>query len=132
MSFEIPKVIAKTTSSDHGRILEKLGAEVVYPERDMAIRLASRLETARELDIIQLSERINITKIKVPEQIIGKTVLEANLRARFGLNIIAIENNDLVLDHVHPDYEFRRDDFLFLVGSKDGLLRINQWAVSQK
>ena len=54
VALGIPKVIAKATSAEHGLILEKLGAEVVYPERDMAVRLASRLETARELDIIQL------------------------------------------------------------------------------
>lgn len=59
VSLGIPKVIAKVTSVEHGIILEKLGAEVVYPERDMAVRLASRLETARELDIIQFSEKIN-------------------------------------------------------------------------
>lgn len=128
VSLGIPKVIAKATSAEHGIILEKLGAEVVYPERDMAVRLASRLETARELDIIQLSEKINISKIQAPAQIIGKTVASSNLRSKFGLNIIAIENNDVVLEAIHPDYTFRKDDILFLSGSKDGLRRLNQWA----
>ena len=49
------KAGSRATSAEHGVILEKLGAEVVYPERDMAIRLASRLETARMLDIVQLT-----------------------------------------------------------------------------
>ena len=57
----------KPQAQSMGIILEKLGAEVVYPERDMAVRLASRLETARELDIIQLSEKINISKMQAPE-----------------------------------------------------------------
>ena len=47
VSMEIPTVIAKATSTEHGLILEKLGAEVVYPERDMAVRLANRLENSR-------------------------------------------------------------------------------------
>ena len=132
VALGIPKVIAKATSVEHGIILEKLGAEVVYPERDMAVRLASRLETARELDIIQLSEKINISKMQVPEQIIGKTVLAANLRSKFGLNIIAIENNGAVLKTVRPDYTFRKEDILILAGSKDGLLKMNQWAAVQK
>ncbi|MGM9659291.1 MAG: potassium channel family protein, partial [Faecousia sp.] len=132
VSLGIPKVIAKATSVEHGIILEKLGAEVVYPERDMAVRLASRLETARELDIIQLSEKINISKMQVPEQIIGKTVLSANLRSKFSLNIIAIENNGMVIEAIHPDYTFRQNDILFLVGSKDGLMKMNQWASAQK
>ena len=67
------------TSIKHGIILEKLGAEVVYRSR-MAIRLATRLETAKELDIIELSEQINISKMQVPEQLVGKSVACANLR----------------------------------------------------
>ena len=90
VSMGIPRVISKATSEEQGIILEKLGAEVVYPERDMAIRLANRLETTRALDFIQLSEKINISKIAAPEKIVGKTVLEINFR-QFGLNIIAIE-----------------------------------------
>lgn len=80
VALGIPKVIAKATSAEHGLILEKLGAEVVYPERDMAVRLASRLETTRELDIIQLSEQINISKIQLPEQFVGKSVADVNLQ----------------------------------------------------
>ena len=60
----VPKVISKATSAEHGEILRRLGAEVVYPERDMAIRLAKRLASRRILDFIQLSEKINITKLE--------------------------------------------------------------------
>ncbi|HPW54085.1 MAG TPA: TrkA family potassium uptake protein [Erysipelotrichaceae bacterium] len=132
ISIGIPRVIAKATSLEHGIILEKLGADVVYPERDMAIRLASRLETARELDIIQLSEKINITKMQVPEQIIEKTVEEISLRVRFGLNIIAVENDGQVLENISPNYVFKHNDVLFLAGSKEGLTKFNHWAASDK
>lgn len=128
VALGIPKVIAKATSAEHGLILEKLGAEVVYPERDMAVRLASRLETTRELDIIQLSEQINISKIQLPEQFVGKSVADVNLRRRFGLNIIAIENDGRVLNDIRPDYVFQPEDTLFLAGSRDGLFKINQRA----
>ena len=52
VSLGIPVVIAKATSLEHGQILEKLGAEVVYPEHDMAVRLAHRLETSKMLDFV--------------------------------------------------------------------------------
>ena len=123
----IPTVISKANSVEHGEILEKLGAEVVYPERDMAIRLAHRLENSRVLDFIQLSERINISKLLIPECAIGKTVLDVNLRGHFGVNIIAIENNSSVIETVKPDYVFRKNDVLFISGSKDGLLRMSEW-----
>lgn len=128
VSMEIPTVIAKATSTEHGLILEKLGAEVVYPERDMAVRLANRLENSRMLDFVQLSEQINVTKMQVPAQIIGKTVLDVNFRSRFGLNIIAIENNNAVVEVVLPEYVFRKNDILFLAGSKEGLSKLNKWS----
>ena len=109
-------------------ILEKLGAEVVYPERDMAIRLANRLENTRVLDSIQLNEKLNISKMQVPSKIVGKTVLESGLRNRFGLNIIAIEDKGEVIESVKPDYVFKERDLLILAGSKDGLQRLNQWS----
>ena len=128
VSMGIPKVISKAMSTEHGIILEKLGAEVVFPERDMAIRLASRLETERMLDFVQLSEKINVSKMVVPDKFIGKSVADINLRKHFGLNIIAIENNDNVNDIVTPDYIFKQNDILFLSGSKDGILELSVWS----
>lgn len=127
VSFGIHTVISKATSAEHGEILEKLGADVVYPERDMAIRLAHRLETSRTLDFIQLSEKLNISKILIPDKIVGKTVMETNLRGKFGINIIAIENGGDLIETVHPDYEFRKGDMIFVSGSKDGLERLTNW-----
>ncbi len=128
VSLGIPSVIAKSRSAEHGEILEKLGAQVVYPERDMAIRLANRLEASRMLDYIQLSEKLNISKLMVPEKIVGKTVLEVNLRKSFSVNIIAVENDGSLNETVGPDYSFRKGDILFVSGSKDGLNRLSAWA----
>lgn len=124
VSLGIPKVIGKAASQEHGVILEKLGAEVVYPERDMAIRLAHRLEAAQMLDYIQLSERLNISKLRIPEGLIGKTVIEADLRGEYGVNIIAVENGTQLIETVLPSYVFRSGDILYLSGSRDGLQRL--------
>ena len=123
----IPTVIAKATSIEHGEILEKLGAEVVYPERDMAIRLAHRLETSRMLDFIQLSEKLNISKLLIPDKLIGKTVLSVNFRGKFGVNIIAIENNRTLVETVAPEYVFKKGDILIISGSKSDLSRLIEW-----
>lgn len=128
VSLGVPKVIAKSASTEHGMILEKLGAEVVFPERDMAIRLAHRLEASRVLDYIQLSEKLNISKQLVPEKILGKTVVEANLRGEFGVNIIAVENNGSLMEAVAPNYTFRPGDILYLSGSRAGLNNLADWA----
>ncbi len=128
VALGVPKVIAKAASHEHGEILEKLGADVVYPERDMAVRLARRLEASQMLDYIQLSEKLNISKLLVPDKLIGKTVLEANLRKAFGVNIIAVENSGALAETVTPDYAFRRGDILFLSGSRAGLNQLTEWA----
>lgn len=127
VSLGIPTVISKATSIEHGEILEKLGAEVVYPERDMAIRLAHRLEASRMLDFIQLSEKLNISKLIIPDRIVGKTVLSVNLRGEFGINIIAIENNGNLIETINPDYVFRKGDIMFISGSKNSLNRLSAW-----
>ncbi len=127
VSLGVPHVIAKATSIEHGEILEKLGAEVVYPERDIALRLAHRLEASRVLDYIQLSEKLNISKLLVPNRIVGKSVMEVNLRAKFGVNIIAIENGNTIIETVMPDYKFKMGDILFVSGHKQGLARLSEW-----
>ncbi len=127
VSLGVPHVIAKAASSEHGEILEKIGAEVVYPERDIALRLAHRLEASRVLDYIQLSEKLNISKLLAPDVILGKSVMEINLRAKFGVNIIAIENGQTMIETVLPDYIFRQGDILFVSGSKQGLARLSEW-----
>ena len=132
VSLGIPLVVSKATSSEHGIILSKLGAEVVYPERDMAIRLAHRLETSRMLDFVQLSEKLNITKFLLPKKAVGRSVLDINLRSRLGLNIIAIEKeNKTLINNVAPDYIFEEGDILYLAGDKEGLNKLTQWAESE-
>ncbi len=128
VSLGIPTVMAKATSQEHGEILEKLGAQVIYPERDMAIRLANRLEASRMLDYIQLSEKLNISKLLIPTKMIGKTVLEVNLRKEFGVNIIAVENDGALTEIVAPGYTFRKGDILFVSGSKAGLNKLSDWS----
>ena len=128
VSLGIPKVIAKASSAEHGEILERLGAEVVYPERDMALRLAHRLESSSVLDFVQLSEKVNISKIIVPDSIADKTVLTVDFRGKFGINIIAIENHSGVQQKINPGYKFQKGDILYVSGDKPSLSHFMEWA----
>ena len=69
-----------------------------------------------------------VSGVLLPPQAVGKTVLEVNLRSRFGVNIVAIENNGAVIEMVRPDYAFREKDILYLSGSKEGIMKLAEWA----
>ena len=132
VSIGVPTVIAKANSAEHGEILERLGAEVVYPERDMAVRLALRLESSRILDFVQLSKKINITKVAVPDSMVGQSIKSLNLRSKLGVNIIDIENKESVMEDVRPEYELRQNDILYISGSEEGMLHLTDWIEKEK
>ena len=121
VSMGIHRVIAKAQSIKHGIILEKIGAEVVYPERDMAIRLANRLENSKTLDYIRLSEKVNITKVKVTQKGADKTVLDLKIRQKFGCNIIAIERGNDVYDNIDPNLVLKKNDVIYVTGTNEHL-----------
>ena len=92
--------------------------------------LAHRLETFKILDYVQLSEKVNISKMLVPESLVENGAGGTNLRKQFGVNIIAIENHAEVLRNVGPAYAFRKGDVLFLA-RRFGLNRFLEWAEKQ-
>lgn len=87
----VKKVVAKAMSELHGRVLEKLDVDrVVYPERDMGIRVAHQLVSPNLLDYIELSKDYTIAELAVPTNLNGKSLSDLNLRAKFGCSIVAI------------------------------------------
>lgn len=126
MNLGVPRVIAKAISSDQGEVLEKIGAEVVYPERDMALRLARRLLTGSVLDNISLNNNVEIAEVRLTEKSAGRSVLEMDLRRSFGLNIIALEHNGKTDTEVDPAYIFKGDEILVVIGKKENITRFEK------
>lgn len=112
----VPRVIAKALSPEQGAVLKKLGAEVVYPERDMALRLGKRLLSSNFLDYVSLCNSVEIRQFQIPERLVGHSVEEIKIRQKYRLNIIAIESGDDTNIEVMPDYRFRKDDILVVIG----------------
>ena len=117
----VPRVIAKALSPEQGAVLKKLGAEVVYPERDMALRLGRRLLSGNFLDYIPLDHSVQITQIRIPERMVGKTVEQIQLRQKYGLNIIAIESGSETTIEVQPDYQLKDGDIIVVIGKADNI-----------
>ena len=123
LQLGVPHVIAKALTEEQGSVLEKIGAEVVYPEREMGIRLANRLLAPRVMEYIALNDDISITEISIPESAQEMTVQEMNVRQRYGLNIIALKRGEEVTVDITPQTVLRAPDILAVVGRHDQVNR---------
>ncbi|HIS31551.1 MAG TPA: TrkA family potassium uptake protein [Candidatus Limivivens intestinipullorum] len=126
VSLGVPHVIAKATSYDQGAVLKKIGAEVVYPERDVAVRLGKRLISSSFLDFIALDDSVEIRQIKVSQRMVGESIQELDLRRRFGLNIIAICHGSKTDIEVQPSYRLSEEDAIVVVGKVKNIDRFTE------
>lgn len=122
VSLGVKKVYAKAASEEHGQILAKLGAEVLFPEKDSAFRLLKRIYSKNILDYISLNDTIDITEVKLPKKYIGKEVKNTDIRRKFGLNIIAIKQGSIIITAIDPNYEFIADDTIFVIGPRKNII----------
>ena len=127
INMGVPKVIAKAISYEQGCVLEKIGADVVYPERDMGIRLGNKLLYSNLLDFIQLRDDIRISELKVTDKISGQTISELNIRRKFNLNIIAIERDSITVVEITPDCILNKNDFIVVIGNKSNVEKFEKF-----
>lgn len=121
----VPYIVAKARNELHGKMLEKIGADrVIYPERDMGQRVAHNLVSNNVLDYIELSPSLSLVEVKTPSIYAGKTLAQADLRARFGVNVIAIKRGELLIVPPLPSEIMQADDVLIIVGAIDGIQRL--------
>lgn len=128
----VPTVIAKAVTPLHGRILEKLGvSRVIYPERDMAIRLAHSLVVPNVLDYIEVSQEYAIVEIEAPSTFAGASLKELALRPRYGLTLIAIKRKGsgsmpaITLVAPGADERIQPGDVLSLLGATERLAQVS-------
>ncbi len=118
ISLGVKRVVAKSISCEQGMVLEKLGAEVVYPERDMAVRLANKLMTSNVMEYISLSDEVDITELKLTKKVSGMSLLDLDIRGRFGLNIIALKHGSEITTEILPHLTFAENDAVAVVGKR--------------
>ena len=119
-------VIAKAKNDIQKSILQKVGADrVVLPERDMGVRIANTLITTNIIDYINLSDKFAIVEIQPEKTWINKSILDSNVRAKYGLNIVAIKRENTVIVSPLPTEVIEQDDILIVVGKNDSIQRIN-------
>ena len=119
----IPHVISNATSREHGEVLKQLGATVVYPEADMAVRIGYRLISGKLLDFIYLNNEVEIRRIQIDSGILGSTVQEIDARRKYGINIIAIERDRQTQVDFSPQFCFQSGDIITVIGKVDNIDR---------
>ncbi|HSB82488.1 MAG TPA: TrkA family potassium uptake protein [Candidatus Methylomirabilis sp.] len=123
----IPKIVAKAQDDLHGRVLQKVGADiVVFPERDMGIRLAHTLISRNVIDEIQLSTDYSILEIVAPPRFLARSLRELELRQRFGLTVLAIRREDRIIVSPDADQVVEEGDILVTLGQPEKLERLNE------
>ncbi|WP_034681318.1 potassium channel family protein [Caldalkalibacillus mannanilyticus] len=117
--LDVPYITVKAQNDYHEKVLTKIGAtRVIHPERDMGMRIAHHLISENVLDFIELSPDYSLVEIKASQNMIGKTLLTLNIRAKFGCNIMAIksEGEDINISPMAQD-EIKEGDILVVIGS---------------
>lgn len=121
----IKYVIAKAQNDLHAKILHKVGADlVVFPEKETGIRIANNLLGNNLLDAIELSSTFSMAEITAPDDWVGKSLIDLNLRAKRKLNVIGLRRNGSL--NINPDAAepLKAEDILIIIGKNEELNKL--------
>lgn len=121
----VPVIVAKAQNDLHGKMLEKIGADrVVYPEYDMGQRVAHNLITSSVLEYIELSPEVGIIELEAPRSLVGVNLIDANLRSKYEVNLVAIKSGETVIVPPPPERPIEENDILVVVGTNQGISKL--------
>ncbi|MCO4096495.1 potassium channel family protein [Macrococcoides canis] len=123
----VKKVTAKAQNDYHAKVLNKIGADtVVHPERDMGRRIAHNVASSSVLDYLELSDQHSIVEIRAGETLHGRTILELDIRANYGINIIAVKRGKEIIVSPDPAVAIENGDILIMIGHDNDLNRFEK------
>lgn len=123
------KVVVKAQSEIHGKVLRKVGADrIIFPERDMGVKVAHNLTSSNILDFIELSPEYYIIEIAAPKNWIDKSLADLRLRNKYGVNVLAIKKqNNLMISPVATQV-VNDGDILVVIGDAVDIRKIESHA----
>lgn len=125
----VKRIVAKAQNERHGKVLYKVGADrVVFPERDMGVRVAHNLISANVLDFIELAEDYSVAEVVVSAAMVGESLRQLDVRARYGVNVIAIKSGDKFNISPGPDEIIQENDVLVVIGHNKDLQEFEEQA----
>lgn len=118
----VNNITAKAQNEYHEKVLLKIGADrVVHPERDMGIRIANNMVSNNVLDYLELSDKYSIVEIVANKRLEGRTLKGLNIRAKYGINIVAIKRGDSIIVSPPADEVILEKDILVAIGTDENI-----------
>jgi len=125
--LEVKKITVKAQNDYHAKILTKIGAhQVVHPERDMGKRLAHSIISNNILDYLELSEDHSIVEVKVSNKMIGKSLIELDVRKNYGCNVVAIKRGKKMNVSPNAHDGLLPEDILIIIGADEDISKLEK------
>ncbi|MBB5323850.1 trk system potassium uptake protein TrkA [Anoxybacillus tepidamans] len=129
----VQNITVKATNDYHEKVLKKIGADqIVHPERDMGERIAHNIISNNVLDYLELSDVHSIVEIVASDRLDGHSLLELDIRARYGINIVAIKRGNQVIVSPLASEIIRKGDVLIVIGADEDIDRFEAKVVSNE
>ena len=114
----VKKITVKAQNDYHEKVLKKIGADVVvHPERDMGIRIANNILSNNVLDYLELSDEHSIMEIRANEKLANHTIIDLDIRAKYGVNIVGLKRGDKIIVSPPANEEILEHDVLLVIGA---------------
>lgn len=123
----VETIYVKAKNPYHHKVLEKIGANhVIHPEVDMGKRIAQQISDKNVIDYIELSDEFSIIELMASGKLLQKSLIELDLRARFGITIIAIKRDEQIIVSPDPNQLIEADDILIVIGMNEDIKRFEK------
>ncbi|MDG5787273.1 TrkA family potassium uptake protein [Evansella sp. AB-P1] len=126
----IANVWVKAKNDYHHRVLAKIDADhIIHPEKDMGKRIAQQLSDDKIIDFIELSEEYSIVELVATSKLEGNSLIELDIRSKYGVTILAVKNGDNIDISPEPMYEISKGDLLIVIGHNKDIKRFEDQAM---
>ena len=127
----VSHITVKAQNDYHEKVLKKIGADaIVHPERDMGKRIAHNIVSNNVLDYLELSDQHSIVEIKASKKLDGKTILDLDIRVRYGITIVAIKRGQDIIVSPQATEQINTNDILIVIGADSDINRFEKKVMS--
>ena len=127
----VNNITVKAQNDYHEKVLKKIGADsIIHPERDMGKRIAHNIVSNNVLDYLELSDEHSIVEIKASSRLAGRTMVDLDIRARYGITIVAVKRENDIIVSPQANEPIEQNDILIVIGADSDINRFEKKVMS--